>query len=124
MDKKLKKKGTWGGVESLKAVNQMYMFNILVINELGTCSFVNGFEKSFGRNLFLAFRNCLVGVGNVSNVHRNHYDSVVKIEKDVVGMMATHTSVEENIRGIFRNENNSDEIIKITDEKKGFVDNC
>lgn len=73
----LPKSGCWGGVETIKSVSCKYRVNVLIINELGPCYYVNGFNMEFTQTIIIAYR-----LGHESV--RNHYDSVMKIVvKDV-----------------------------------------
>lgn len=75
---RLAESGFFGGEESLKAIALKYSINIVVFNEKGTCYISNRFNKDHNRTIFLVFR------GEGSNDERNHYDSVVEIDKGLI----------------------------------------
>lgn len=56
---------TWGGMETNKAVSNMYKVNIVILNENGTCYFANGFDVKKERTLLVSY-----------NQHSKHYNSV------------------------------------------------
>lgn len=113
----LSKDGIWGGTETLKAVGQIFDVNILVVNEKGTYHLPNGFQESYGRIVFLAFRVDSLKVGGsvqLNNDSRNHYDSIVSIaDEETKMMMAEQLAIIENTRRVFKIENNSNEIEEI-----------
>lgn len=76
--KKLACPGFYGGGETFKALALNYSINIVVFNENGPCYFANRFNKDFDRTIFIAFR------GDGSNTGRNHYDTVIEINEDLV----------------------------------------
>lgn len=78
---KLAKDKEWGGVETLKAVISMFNVNILIVNEKDECDFVGAFTPSFKETIILAYR---LKKNQKSPLKRNHYDSVVNIEQDVL----------------------------------------
>lgn len=94
--KSLSENGVWGGSESLNAISLIYEANILVINEEGDFYFVNGFNESFGKTIILAFKlanSMKKELKNISNVHRNHYESIVKINSDIIFSLARKSAL-------------------------------
>lgn len=68
-----KEKVCWGGIESIKAISQMYEVNVVVINDDGTCNLPIKFDPT---------KKCTIMIGYSSNGHnnnRNHYDSIASI---------------------------------------------
>lgn len=87
----LSKDGIWGGSESLKAVQHLYKCNILVINELGNFYLPCSFDESVETILILGYRlgaNVEKNDENISNMKRNHYDSVISIEPNDIFSIA------------------------------------
>lgn len=82
----LPKQSQFGGIESLKAVREMKGVNILIINEHGTGYFSPcSFDKGLDQTVVLAYRlKHKTSQVNVSNIDRNHYDSVVRMEQSDV----------------------------------------
>lgn len=88
---------TWAGEESIRAAHEFFGVNILIINEKGNCYFQPScFDKRLKQTIVLAFR-LAAGLDNdaqYSNVDRNHYDSVVRMEQsdiyDIAKMLAAY----------------------------------
>lgn len=70
---------TYGGVETAKAISKIYSVNILVFNESGTHYFPLGFNPSYGKIVFMAYR-----LSPKSEVERNHYDSVAEVDLSIL----------------------------------------
>lgn len=81
--KELPKQSKFGGVETLKAIHEMEGVNILIINENGTGYFSpRSFDRRLNQTVVLAYRLKHKPLqANVSNIDRNHYDSVVRMEQ-------------------------------------------
>lgn len=95
----LTQKGVWGGGETLKAVTRMKFVNILVMNANGDSYFPSGFNMKLKKTVILTFdsavdacsesaavdqsqnNDCDASGGIVSNIERNHYNSVVRMEQ-------------------------------------------
>lgn len=80
------KQSFWGGVETLKAVADIYKVNIAIINEGGDIYFVTGFNSKFNRTLVLAYRY------SKFSKKRNHYDSVSEIGNQIIFSAAEYLS--------------------------------
>lgn len=75
-------------VEGYSRLNNV---NILIINEKGDCySFPTGFDRRLNRTVILAYRlkNSHGDGMNATYQDRNHYDSVVRIDQDVIFEMS------------------------------------
>lgn len=81
----LPKTGMWGGFESLKAITSIYGVNIMVFSENGDSYFAlpDGFNINYERTVFIAFRV-------TNNQKRDHYDSVVEIEAEIIEECSTN----------------------------------
>lgn len=80
----LARPGYWGGMESLKAVSEIFNVNILIFNQNGTFHSANDFNFEHERSIAIAFRNSagqLNKKNNNNNIDRNHYDSVTQISQ-------------------------------------------
>lgn len=80
----LARPGFWGGMESLKAVSEIFNVNILIFNENGAFHSVNDLNFEHGRSVAIAFRNSAGQQKKkkmYNNIDRNHYDSVTKISQ-------------------------------------------
>lgn len=71
--------GSWGGLETIKAVSVMHSVNVLVVNECGTCYLIKGAAKKYDRTLLIAYRMYYNDVGDPVY---NHYDSISDICSD------------------------------------------
>lgn len=85
---------TYGGMESIKSISELYKVNIITINEDGSCH-IGAFNVKYERMAFIAFRN------------GNHYDSVVEIDTKTLSMYAhklasdiSRTSIEGELHSI------------------------
>lgn len=63
----------------------MFNVNILIVKEKGECDFVGAFTPSFKETIILAYR---LNKNQKSPLKRNHYDSVVNIEQDVLFILS------------------------------------
>lgn len=104
-----KKKVCWGGIETIKAVSQIYKVNIIVINSDGSCNQPMLYESSYERTLLLAY--CSVG----DKVQNNHYDSVAKINSSLIDKFATQLIENDFKRQNFiKNSINSKAIVLVS----------
>lgn len=82
------KQGHWCGSESMKAISKLLKSNIVVFSERGEVYFGESFNASYKNVIMVAFR--LSKSENhgekISNMERNHYDSVVKLNENVIEM--------------------------------------
>lgn len=67
---------TWGGVETLLAVSNLYSTNIVVFNEDGICTKYKKADKCYDRSIAIAYR---FGLNAEGAKIRNHYDSVCEL---------------------------------------------
>lgn len=107
LENDLPNKYTWAGPESIRAAHEFFGVNILIINEKGICYFQpDCFDKRLTQTVVLAFR-LAAGLNNkdaeYSNVDRNHYDSVVRMEQsdiyDIAKMLAAHAYESDMTNG-------------------------
>lgn len=117
----LSKDGTWAGSESIKAVARMNDVNILIVNENGDCYFVCDFDVRKKRTVILAFgrvhfsnpdkvdnpnqnKLCDANAERISNINRNHYNSVTDIDENDIFIMskflATQTMTKRNTNDV------------------------
>lgn len=62
----------YGGIESLKAISEIYCVNILTIDDTGASRFMVAFKTSNDKTVIVSYRN------------ENHYDSVVDIDSSTI----------------------------------------
>lgn len=67
------KKKAWGGTESLMAITEMALVNILIINDDGSCNMVTDFDEKYSRTIAICF-----------NRASKHYDSVVSVDEQTM----------------------------------------
>lgn len=80
----LPRPGCWGGFESLKAISCVHKINILIFNEDGDYYFADRFNPSYDRSVYIAFRDANKQVKSHTDAERNHYDSVVGLNMDIL----------------------------------------
>lgn len=80
----LSKEGHWGGSETLKAISELFRTNIIVLRERGEVYFANLFNPMYTNILTLAFRISSQCNTNESKTQHNHYDSVIKLDEDII----------------------------------------
>lgn len=77
----LSRQGSWGGIETIKAVSLMYRVNIVIFDECGRVQMVQGAKEKYDRTILLGYRFFL----NEKNERiYNHYDSVCDMESDTI----------------------------------------
>lgn len=64
---------TWGGVETMMAVSNLYQTNVVVFNEEGTCTKYKKCDEIYERSIVIAQR---LGLNENGEPIRNHFDSV------------------------------------------------
>lgn len=82
----------WGGSESIKAISELFDTNVIIFNEWGEVYFGSPFNSSYKDIITLAFRvsdlesnrENLKKNKSVSNIQRNHFDSIIKLSDDVL----------------------------------------
>lgn len=77
----LSRQGSWGGIETIKAVSQMYRVNVVLFDECGIVQMIQGAKEQYERTILLAYRFYL------NEQHErvyNHYDSVCDMESDTI----------------------------------------
>lgn len=67
---------TWGGIETLLAVSNLYSTNIVVFNEDGICTKYKKADGCYDRSIAVAYR---FGLNAEEAKIRNHYDSVFEL---------------------------------------------
>lgn len=78
---KLSRSGKWGGLETIKAVSNMYRVNVVIFNEDSACYMIKGSDAEFERTILLAYR---LGIGTDGEAVYNHYDSVCDMDSDTM----------------------------------------
>lgn len=76
----LSQDSTWGGPESLIAISEIYMVNIIIFSEEDSYYFFPDFNSSYKGSILLAFRK---GV-----TRWNHYDSIVELKQPLIQQVA------------------------------------
>lgn len=84
----LSKSFYWGGIETMKAVYLKYGVNVMLIEEENKIYYMFGFQSLFTRTLIIAYRLNMHPGSVRTGRARNHYDSVISIEKEVLGDIA------------------------------------
>lgn len=82
----LSKPGEWGGVETIKAVSNMYKTNVAIFNENGFCYIIKSGDTNFNRTIMIAYRSI------AKNGTLNHYDSVADMDPDDILASANSSS--------------------------------
>lgn len=72
----LKLHETFGGIESMKVISDIFKVNIVTINRDGSCHLALRLNIAFDRTIFIAYSN------------KNHYDSIVEIDALTIGTYA------------------------------------
>lgn len=86
----LPRPGCWGGAESIKAISLIYRVNIIIFNEDGPFYLPCAFNTTFDRTVSVVFRifNKSKMKKPKSNAERNHYDTVVEINQEIISECA------------------------------------
>lgn len=92
----LSKPYTWGGIETIRAVGEIFKVNIVVINDDKTCNMPCAFNSEYEKCVLVYFS--IVG-GTV----RNHYDSVIGVSKPLGKKMFNMLVESEKKRDEFKN---------------------
>lgn len=71
--KLISKSTAWGGTESLKAITEIELVNILIINDDGSCNMVTDFDNKYPRSVAIFFDQA-----------NKHYDSVVSVDGQIL----------------------------------------
>lgn len=87
-DNYLSKDNKWGGAETIRAIVMMFQVNIIVFNEKGSVYFARLFDLNHNRTIMIAFRIADPLNEDTSNKNRNHYDSVAKVENNIISLSA------------------------------------
>lgn len=92
LDNYLAKERHWGGAETTAAVAELFKANIIIMDECDQVRCGNIFDESYDDIITIAFRlPKQIGQNkNTSNLIRNHYDSVVKLNDDIIKECATN----------------------------------
>lgn len=83
VNQRLAQNGYWGGMETLKAVAEIYSTNILIVNEDGSSNLGNRFNPKYERTIILSFQP-----SNRRLKQRDHYDSVAEISENLLSKFA------------------------------------
>lgn len=90
LDDYLSKEHHWAGAESTAAISFLFKANIIIFDECGDVRFANSYNSSYNNIITLAYRVSKVSQNeNISDIVRNHYDSIVKLTDDVINECAT-----------------------------------
>lgn len=81
LEKELPEHHIYGGIESIKAITEIYCVNILTVNEDGSCHMNMTFDKTYDKTIFISFRN------------NNHFDSVVDIDSATISQFTKSLAV-------------------------------
>lgn len=81
----------YGGVESMKAISEIYGVNILTINEDGASRFMIAFKTSNAKTIIVSYRN------------QNHYDSVADIDSSTISQYSKSLAHVEYKERNFKN---------------------
>lgn len=73
----LSRSGKFGGLESIKAVSDMYKVNVLVFDGNDSCHIIRGSAKNYNRTILIAYRLTNNATGEKN---RMHYDSISDID--------------------------------------------
>lgn len=85
----LSKEHHWAGAESIAAISFLFKTNIIIFDECGDVRFANSYNPSYNNIITLVYRvSKAIQKENISNIVRNHYDSIVKLTDDVVNECA------------------------------------
>lgn len=102
LDDKLSATGCLAGMESIKAISEMKKVNIVVLNDDGSCNLPNHFNFEYDKAILILFSSAS-GNSN-SNVDRNHYDSVVGMNHEIITKVTNQLSEHEYKYWKFVNE--------------------
>lgn len=89
----LSNSGHWGGLETIKAVSNMYKTNVAVFNEQGSCYIIKSNDTTFTKTLMIAYR-CYENEFGVKVY--NHYDSITDMESDSIIASANSLPLKSN----------------------------
>lgn len=90
-------KGHWSGNESLMAISDMLQKNIVIFNEKIDANMVASFDTNKRETIMLAFRLKNQSLVDLSNVNRNHYDSVVAINSDDILKETSRSLIKKQV---------------------------
>lgn len=87
---KLSKAGFWCGTETIVAISRLYSVNKIIFNGSGTCYTVEPFNFNYQNCALLAYcayqTNPRKKKRKTVDIVRNHYNSITKIDKNVLFM--------------------------------------
>lgn len=84
----LAKPNFWGGAETIRAVSEIHKVNVVAFNEKGDFYFPCGFNETYDRSVFLAYRLGPKTTKSCRLIH-NHYDSVCTINEKILYKCST-----------------------------------
>lgn len=77
----LSRQGSWGGIETIKAVSLIHRVNVVIFDECGIVQMVQGAKEQYDRTILIAYRFYL----NEQNKRvYNHYETVCDMESDTI----------------------------------------
>lgn len=106
IDRFLAPKTAFGGTESLKAISIIHKVNIIVFSEKGHAYFGYDYHPEYHRCVMIAFR-ITSSKANVSNTNRKHYDTVVKLNKEIISAQCKPLLQSQNKLKLMKNNENS-----------------
>lgn len=89
--------GRWAGNESLVAMSDMMQKNIVIFNEKIHATVATKFDPTKKETIMLAFRLGVHSSEDLSNLNRNHYDSVVAINSDDILKETSKSLIEKQL---------------------------
>lgn len=81
LSERLPKSGTWGGAETILAVQQLYEVNIVILNESGTSYVIGDFNFNYEKCALIAYGYYGPKKRLKKEAKRNHYNSVSKVDQ-------------------------------------------
>lgn len=79
----------WGGVETIKAISEIYNVNIITVLDDGTCNLTQDIKLENSRTISIVFRNLTTGSGGQSTIkEKNHYDSIAEMDDGTINKFA------------------------------------
>lgn len=117
VENKLSSQSCWGGTESIKAISEIHKVNIILINDDGTCNFAESYDSDNERTIAIAFCNT-DGTVKQNNSERNHYNSIVEIEDDLITTYVEQLIESVNSKRQLIRDIEKGEVILIDDDEE------
>lgn len=86
LDNYLSKDHHWAGEETTQAVSELFKANIIIFDEWSDVRFGNSFDPSYQDIITVAFRvqKKHNRQENAHNIDRNHFDSIIRLNDDIL----------------------------------------